>query len=210
MKKKLKAYLVAISLVVALEADVKHFSNINQAVDEFVVALEKKDAKALESLFTKKYQYLVESNEINAEEIDAFLSAYKKSNHLVSFDAQEVYIEVGKYAWTFPIPLCKDKNGWAYNIAIGLENIKTRAIGRHELETISALQNYTSFTSLQSSAISEIYSFTQEENGDIIAIPKEYNVNAITSFVLKKDGKIYEADLGEGDYTFDNRFRLLN
>ncbi|HEX5011401.1 MAG TPA: DUF2950 domain-containing protein [Planctomycetota bacterium] len=46
-------------------------------------------------------------------------------------------IEVGPENWPFPVPLARDASGqWAFDIAVGAEEIVDRRVGRNELSTI--------------------------------------------------------------------------
>lgn len=207
MKFLTKVLLIQIIIFTSLQAEVKGFTNIQDAENKFISALQTENVNLLEALFTKEYHQVVSMRDIDKEDVSKFLTAYNIAHRFASFDGKEVYIEVGHKGWTFPIPLVKKGALWYYDIEIGKENIKTREIGRNELAVIDALKNFSSLKNLQNSEL--VYHFSKGDKGEIIARPNSYNVNAIMSFVLTPQGVIYEADLGETDYKFDQRFKVV-
>ena len=202
-----KALLIQIAILASLQAEVKSFTNIQDAQNEFISALQTDNVNLLEALFTKEYHRIVSMRDIDKEDIGKFLTSYNLAHRFASFDGKEVYIEVGHKGWTFPIPLVKRASLWHYDIEIGKENMKTREIGRNELALIDALKNFSSLENLQNNEL--VYHFSKGSNGEIIARPSSYNIDAIMSFVLTSKGVIYEADLGQADYQFDERFRVV-
>lgn len=202
-----KILLIQIVIYTSLQAEVKGFTNIQDAQNEFISALQTENVNLLEALFTKEYHQVVSMRDIDKEDVSKFLAAFSTLHHLTSFDGKEVYIEVGYEGWTFPIPLIKKGALWYYDLEIGKENMKTREIGRNELALIDALKNFSSLKNLQNSGL--VYHFSRGDTGEIIARPNSYNVDAIMSFVLTPEGVIYEADLGQSDYKFDKRFNVV-
>jgi len=194
MKQIIKIVIMSISLSIALNANVQHFKNINDAVNSFVKALQTKDKTTLEALFTKKYQQILHVKQLTSEDVTAFLNAYKKKHTLVSFDAKHIYIAVGVQQWTFPIPLIKSKAGWYYDLDLGIQNMTTRTIGANELAIIRALANDKTLQELQESELSDIYTFVKEHER-IFAMPKEYAKTGIMSFYRNKIGEIFEANM---------------
>jgi hypothetical protein len=192
----------------SLSAKVEYFESPKSATKAFVDAVEADNQAKLKSLFTSDYAQLISSNKITEEEQE-FLEAYYTSHHLVSFDGSSVYIEVGKSNWTFPIPLAKGDKGWFFDVETGMENIKTRYIGKNELNAIYALEHYSDLKTLEKSDASFAYSFSMDKEGNIIATPKEYDKSAIMSFALSKDGVIYEADTKGEEKPLDSSFKKV-
>jgi len=212
MKTVFKILTLSSLLWLPLHAEVKHFTTIDEAVNTFIKAVEEGDKALLEALFTEKYKVIVDEKDIDREDAKAFLAKFKESHALVTRDDKEIYIGVGTSGWTFPIPLYESTEGWHFDINVGIENIKTRAIGRNELALIEALHAGVDYQSLKSSSLSDIYLFLLpiDESLDIVALPKEYKKNAIMSFIRTKEGKVLEADLQEKVYQFSEAFKVVH
>jgi len=205
----MKTVLLIILFLASLHADVKHFKNTQEAVDTFIVALKDGNKQVLSDLFTNEYKKLIKIKELDSDDLNRFLNTYEKFHRLASFDGKSVYIEVGNKGWTFPIPLMKDKNGWYFDIGIGIENMITREIGRNELSMIAALRAGDELEDLQ--AREDLQAFEIFKNKEyIVALPKNYGKTAIMSFVVDGNGNIYEANLEEIKYIFDNRFKKID
>jgi hypothetical protein len=56
-------------------------------------------------------------------------------------DARTVAV-IGKASWRFPVPIVRHGSGWAFDLDQGQEELLTREIGRNELLTIEALEEY--------------------------------------------------------------------
>ena len=204
MKQIIKVVIITAVFSLTSHANVQHFKNINGAVNSFIQALQTKDKKTLETLFTKKYRDILQVKKLTSADIRAFLDAYKREHRLVSFDAKHIYIAVGVKEWTFPIPLLKSKEGWFYDLDLGIENMLTRKIGRNELAVIKALADNKTLQELQESELSNIYTFVNEHER-IFAMPKVYAQTGIMSFYRNKIGEIFEANM-----TLQESFKQIN
>jgi len=195
-----------------IQAEVKHFTTIEEAVNTFIKAVEDNDKKRLEELFTSQLKMIINEKGLQREDAKVFLKKFKDAHALVTHDDKEIYIGVGKLGWTFPIPLLEDNQGWYFDINIGMENIKTREIGRNEIAVIEALHAGVDLQTLKTSPLANIYLFLQpiEDKLEVVALPKNYNKSAIMSFVRTKDGKVLEADLKEKVYLFDEQFKVVH
>lgn len=196
--------------VLTAYAEVRHFQHVDDAVQVFTRALEARDKSTLDQLFTPEEVSLLPIKAIGDDDIDYFLDMYAKSHRLASFDGKAVYLEVGEGGWTFPVPLVKDSIGWSFDLQTGKENITIRQIGRNEMALIEALQDSPDLESLQASLLAEVYTFIQDSQGDLIALPKAYGERAIKSFILKKDGLLLESDLGGDDVVDYERFKAVD
>ena len=205
----MKIILMVILVLVSLQADVQHFKNTQDAFDTFVSALKNKDKKSLTNLLTPKYKEIVAVKNIDKDNLELFLKRYEESHRYVSFDGKSVYIEIGTKGWTLPIPLIKDANGWYFDINIGIDNMITREIGKNELAIISALRANKNVKELQMQKDLKAFMIFQD-NERIVAQPNNYKSTAIMTFVSDKNGNIYEADLKEKKYIFDDRFKKIH
>jgi len=211
MKTLFKILILNILIWAPLQAEVKHFETLDAAVKTFIKALEQGDKNMLEALLTKAYQDIVDEKELTKKDVQMFLEKFKASHSLLTHDDREIYIGVGEGGWTFPIPLVESKNGWYYDFNIGLENIKTRVIGRNELSVIEALQAGIEFEILKESTLAESYLFLKplDLSLDIVALPKAYGKSAIMSFARTKEGKVLEADLAGNVFHFSEAFKVV-
>ncbi|MDX2198731.1 MAG: DUF2950 domain-containing protein [Phycisphaerae bacterium] len=49
---------------------------------------------------------------------------------------------IGRIQWPMPVPLVKESEGWRFDFDLGLEEIRARRIGAHELVAIQACREY--------------------------------------------------------------------
>src|SRR5262249_40216816 len=71
-----------------------------------------------------------------------FVQAYEEAHTLVQSGDTKVFLQVGKDAWPFPIPLVKDSTSWRFDVKEGKEEILNRRIGRNELDVIQVCLAY--------------------------------------------------------------------
>ncbi|MDQ7061757.1 MAG: DUF2950 family protein [Sulfurimonas sp.] len=205
----MKIILISILVLASLQAGVKHFASAGEVSKSFVSALQNADKKALANLLTPKYKEIVKIKEIDSDDVKRFLSSYEKSHKLASFDGKSVYIEVGTNSWTFPIPMLKDKDGWFFDIEAGVKNMNIREIGRNEMAMIDALRANLVYEDLLMQEDLKVFIIFQDE-ARIVAIPRSYDKTAIMSFVRDENSKIYEANLFEKEYIFDEGFNEID
>ncbi len=205
----MKILLIIAFVFASLQADAKHFTSIQKATSSFILALEQGNKKSLADIFTPKYKKIIKIRGVKRDEVKHFLNAYKSSHHFLSYNAKSIFLEVGKKGWTFPIPLIKDKKGWHFDIELGIQNIITREVGRNELAMIEALRTNASFEELTKRKDLTVFNIFKDKDL-IVAIPKEYDKTAVMSFVVDKNGNVYQANLKETKYMFDKRFKKIN
>jgi hypothetical protein len=68
-----------------------------------------------------------------------FLAAYDKKNGISREGETRATLIVGDDNWSFPAPLQKKGDKWAFDAAAGREEIINRRIGRNELDTLQTL-----------------------------------------------------------------------
>ncbi len=84
---------------------------------------------------------------VDREDVDAFLKRYGERHTFQTPSANRAILEVGQLvagqeAWTFPVPLEKGANGWAFDLKAGEPEIRARRIGRNELAALQATLAY--------------------------------------------------------------------
>lgn len=112
------------------------------AAEAFVDALATNDAKALASILGTDWKTFIPTDNIDQEDIDAFLTAWGKTHRFKSIAYGKVQIAVGPEDWTLPIPIVKKDERWRFDTQAGAEEMHTRRIGRNELAAMQAVMAY--------------------------------------------------------------------
>ena len=161
-----------------------HFATPETAGDKLYEVVETHDASAVAGLFGAEYLYLLPLDEVNAQDRELFINAWKQSHKLIPGERNVLFIEVGLKGWTFPIPLLKSPYGWYFDSAAGAEIIQTRRIGRNELSTMQAALAYHD---------AQLEYAEEDRNGNGVL---EYAQKFIST-PNKKDGLYWEVEPGE-------------
>jgi hypothetical protein len=161
----------------------------------------------------------------DATNLRDFVLAYTRMNRWgpIKAGGQTLYLGPDNYA--FPIPLGQDSSGrWSFDTAAGKDEILARRIGQHELTAIAACQAAANAQKRgQAANISQLGDFGRvvtSNAGDhpplfngyyyripakgktgagfaVLAYPAEYRNSGIMTFIVGKDGTVYQKDLGE-------------
>ncbi|MCP3869867.1 MAG: DUF2950 domain-containing protein [Gammaproteobacteria bacterium] len=118
------------------------FESPEAAANTFLQAVENGDRGMLGKLLGADYRVVLPLDEVDSEDVQNFIVAWKKRNTLVRQNDQEVLIAVGEGEWTFPIPIVAGSSGWRFDTEKGRERMRIRRIGRNELATIQAVLAY--------------------------------------------------------------------
>jgi hypothetical protein len=118
------------------------FAKPEQAANALTQAIANDDGEMLGKVLGADYRVVLPLKEIDAEDVDNYLSAWEKFNTLLPEGDKTMLIAVGKGEWTFPIPIVAGASGWYFDIEEGLERMRIRRIGRNELATIQAVLAY--------------------------------------------------------------------
>ena len=119
----------------------KFFASPEAASKALADAVRAQDAQALLAIVGPASRDWLFTGDPVADRADwaKFLAAYDKKNGIeMEGDTQAVLI-VGDDDWSFPAPLKKKGDKWAFDAAAGREEITNRRIGRNELDTMQAL-----------------------------------------------------------------------
>jgi hypothetical protein len=144
-EKGLVAALLTTALMVALPAAAQdRFPTADAAVESLVqtVSTPKPDEARLAALFGKDWREVVPKGSVDQEDLNAFLSMYKKQHALQPGEQGRQVLAVGDAKWTFPVPLAKDAKGWYFDLPAGTAEIVARRIGRNELDVVESLLAY--------------------------------------------------------------------
>src|SRR5271169_2929092 len=72
---------------------------------------------------------------------DIFVAAYFEQASLLGDDNTKT-LYVGSEEWPFPIPVVKQADGWRFDTASGIDELRYRRIGRNEMGAIDACLSY--------------------------------------------------------------------
>jgi len=139
--------LLALALLGALPCSLlaqETFPTPEAAADAFITALgtQKADPERLTALLGKDWRSYIPPENIDREEVDAFLAHYKDKHQIEKDGTDRARLVVGNDPWTLPLPIVHEKKGWAFNAKAGGEEIRIRRIGRNEEAAINAVQAY--------------------------------------------------------------------
>jgi hypothetical protein len=118
------------------------FPSPEAAADTLVAALEKDDPQALRAVFGEDWKNFIPTDDVDREDVDAFIAAWQTANKLVAGADGGVHLVVGAVEWTLPIPIVKRGDGWHFDVQAGAEEIRTRRIGNNELSAMQAALAY--------------------------------------------------------------------
>jgi hypothetical protein len=125
----------------SLAAESATFPSADAAATALVTAVETNDDAGLAKILGSDWRVYIPIGEIDPDDVDAFLAAYKE-NHKIVEDGGKTHLAVGKAGWTMPIPLVHKGSGWTFDVVAGREEMRVRQIGRNELEAQQAVLAY--------------------------------------------------------------------
>ncbi|MCU0072651.1 DUF2950 domain-containing protein [Pseudomonas koreensis] len=120
------------------------FPTPEKAVEAFVEALgtEHADQKRLTELLGEEWHSFIPREGVQRSDVDAFLQQYREQHTLEKSGDSKAVLSVGPDHWTLPIPLVKGASGWHFDMKSARTEIRTRQIGRNELDAVQAVRTY--------------------------------------------------------------------
>jgi hypothetical protein len=112
------------------------------AAEAFVRAVATSDPEALRTVLGADWKSLIPIDNIDREDVNAFLAARYKAEKIVAESESRARLAVGPKEWTLPIPIVKKGDAWRFDTKAGADEIRTRTIGRNELSTMQAALAY--------------------------------------------------------------------
>jgi hypothetical protein len=138
--------LVAALLLPASAQAQKIYPSPEAAADAFTAAIASGKKADKNAVLGDDFREFLPTDEIDEEAMQLYLDAWKKHHAIVSLDdapaSKARAVEVGEHGWTLPIPLVKSKAGWSFDVSQGVEEMKTRRVGRNEIAVIQASLAY--------------------------------------------------------------------
>ncbi|MBN9287235.1 MAG: hypothetical protein BGO43_15175 [Gammaproteobacteria bacterium 39-13] len=215
-------------------AEKMHFATPEEAIKTLVTSVKDQNKNKLIEILGTEAKPLIESGDTDQDQANRqrFINAYDEGNKLEKINETEVVLSIGKNNWPFPIPLMQESKGWYFDTNAGKEEILNRRIGGNELTTIKTLLTYVNPQERSSSPLEEefknsngdkttstpepyfgyLYRFLDNttEGYSLVAWPITYGNTGVMTFVVNKEGKIYEKDLGPNTKTTVNKITKFN
>jgi hypothetical protein len=111
-------------------AQQKGFSSPEAALQAFGDAVTTSDEDGLKAIFGPDVRKFVPP--VGAEYRYRFLEAWAKGHGLKREGDAKALVTVGTDGWTFPFPIVKTAQGWRFDRAAGIDEMRVRRIGRNE------------------------------------------------------------------------------
>lgn len=117
------------------------YPSADAAATALIDAVQANDKAALAKVLGPDWKTYIPTDDIDREDVDAFLDSYKESHKIVE-DGTTAHLQVGHSGFTLPIPLVKQGNGWTFDLVAGGKEMIVRQIGRNELDTQQGILAY--------------------------------------------------------------------
>jgi hypothetical protein len=119
------------------------FSSPEEAVKQLVAAARSKDSGALDRILAPEARKLRSSDPIqDAEELALFVRRADEKTDLTKVNETRYELDLGADQSSFPVPIVKRGDQWAFDSTEGLNEILARRVGRNELDTILVCAAY--------------------------------------------------------------------
>ncbi len=121
------------------------FSSPEEAVNDFIGAVEKSDKAGMMAILGPEGKDIITTRDEVADKQarGRFLASYREK-HMLDMAAGRAMatLSVGNDNWPFPIPIVKKGDGWVFDTLAGREELINRRIGRNELDAMKLCQIY--------------------------------------------------------------------
>ena len=201
-----------------------------EATKSLVQAVQSNDERAIASILGAATE-LTTSRNPNQDKMERelFVQKYQEMHRLHREADGSMILYIGAENWPFPVPLVNRNGAWYFDPEAGRKEVLLRRIGENELAAITNCHEFaggepagdptnSSPASLVAQAASgpgngvllNGYYFrlvpVQSAKGQkpviaLVAYPAEYRSSGVMTFVVTKDGVIYEKDLGKDTTT---------
>lgn len=134
--------LVAVGALFALASTAgaqQTFPTPEAAVDAFIDGVSRNDDDKVAVVLGADWKKYVPTETVRGEDVTNFLEAWSKSHRIVPAGDAKAFLEVGTHGWTMPIPLEKTAAGWRFDTKDTPDELRTRRIGRNELDVIQVM-----------------------------------------------------------------------
>jgi len=126
-------------LLASAAAAQQTYPSPDAAASAFVDAVARHDDEQLRAVLGADWKKFVPTGDVGTEDVTRFLEAWANSHRIVPAGGAKAYVEVGTHGWTMPIPLEKTTAGWRFDTQATPDELRTRRIGRNELNVIQVM-----------------------------------------------------------------------
>ena len=119
----------------------KTFATPEAAADALVESLTRHDEAQLGVVLGPDSRRLIPLDDVSAEDRTDFLAAWAAGHRIVQSSDTVARLEL-QDGWTLPVPIVRTGAGWAFDPLAGMDEMRTRRIGRNELATIQSMYAY--------------------------------------------------------------------
>ena len=152
---------------------------------------------------------------------ELFIEKYQQMHRLVQEEAGQVVLYIGAENWPFPVPLASKSGKWFFDTDAGAEEVVFRRVGENEAAVIQLCRRLArgtenardliptiintggrseateSITPLEGYYFRMLRPHVSSPTAAIaIAYPAEYRSSGVETFVVTRNGDVYEKDLG--------------
>lgn len=120
----------------------KAYPSAERAADALVDAIATNDPAGLKSVLGPDFRAFIPLDGVRRSEVYAFLGAWAQQHTIVPAGDRRAHLSVGPGGWTLPIPIVQGPSGWRFDTRAGADEIRTRRIGRNELDVMNVARAY--------------------------------------------------------------------
>ena len=119
------------------------FTSADDAVKGLVAAARAHDRAALDRILAPEAQRLRSTDPVEEnKELASFLTRADQKTELTKINDSQYSVEFGNDGWSFPVPIVKRSDRWAFDTTQGVDELLLRRVGRNELDTIRVCATY--------------------------------------------------------------------
>jgi hypothetical protein len=182
----------------AAQAAQTHFATPRDLVTALVSACRANDTAALVAIVGQDNAALVQSGNAATDQAQCrrFVTAADAMTRLDPAGPDRLVLVIGNDDYPLPVPLVKDAQGWRLDTSAGAKEILARTVGANELRAIATCRAAAKGAALPATASGYAYRALGGPGATLVAAPLEYRRGGVMTFVVAKNGTLYEKDLG--------------
>jgi hypothetical protein len=188
----------------AEQANQKTFRSAEEAAEALFLAVQAGDEQGLSQILGGDRE-LFSLDDKSQDDVDRqqFLEKYQDM-HRLAREPEGTVLYLGAENWPFPVPLISKDGAWSFDTPGGMREILFRRIGANEsfaVDVCRALaRNEADAATVGNPVPFYGYYFralpAPGKPASFIAYPAEYRSSGVMTFVVDRDGVVYERDLG--------------
>jgi hypothetical protein len=133
------AVLAGMVLLASPVSAQKAYPTADAAANALVDGLARNDDGEVKVVLGADWKKYIPAESAHADDVTNFLEAWAKGHKIVPAGADKAWLEAGTHGWTMPIPIVKTAAGWHFDTKAAPDELRTRRIGRNELNVINVV-----------------------------------------------------------------------